>query len=122
MRNTKQNSLIFNIINNSYSHLDAYNIYELCKKEIPNISLGTVYRNLASLVNNHKIMRIKIDGIYRYDKNIRHSHFICHKCGCIIDIFDDGFKDIKTIDGNIVDDYEIKYKGICKKCMKGERK
>ena len=55
MRNTKQNSLIFNIINNSYSHLDAYSIYELCKKEIPNISLGTVYRNLTSLVNNHKM-------------------------------------------------------------------
>lgn len=120
MRNTKQNSLIFHIVDNSYSHLDTYSIYELCKMEIPNISLGTVYRNLTSLVSNHKIMRIKIDGIYRYDRNIRHNHFICSKCGCIIDVFDDSFKDIKTIDGNIVYDYEIKFKGICKKCKEGE--
>ena len=122
MKYSKQRELIFNTVLWSNDHPTAEMVYNVVRKEIPNISLGTVYRNLASLVDNHKIIRIKIDGIYRYDKNIRHSHFICHKCGCIIDIFDDGFKDIKTIDGNIVDDYEIKYKGICKKCMKGERK
>lgn len=120
MRSTKQNSLIFQIVDNSYNHLDAYSIYELCKREIPNISLGTVYRNLSNLVIGNKIRRIKIDSIYRYDRNVKHNHFVCKKCGSIIDVFDDGFSDIKTIDGNIVDDYEIKYKGICKKCMGGE--
>ena len=46
MRQTKQNTLILDIINNSYNHPTAYDIYLICKNEMPNISLGTVYRNL----------------------------------------------------------------------------
>lgn len=120
MRNTKQKNLIFKIVDNSNSHLDAYSIYELCKKEIPNISLGTVYRNLSGLVCDGFIKEIKVDGINRYDKNTPHCHFICSNCNNIIDIFDDKFNDIEMIDGNIVDDYEIKFKGICKKCIEGK--
>lgn len=120
MRNTKQKNLIYQIVDNSISHLDAYSIYKLCKKEMPNISLGTVYRNLSNLVSENKIKKIKIDSIDRYDKNIFHYHFICRKCKSIIDISGDNFKDIKTIDGNLVDDYEIKFKGICKKCLEGK--
>lgn len=120
MRNTKQRNLILSIINSSFDHLDAYHIYDLCKKEIPNISLGTVYRNLASLVDDGILIKIKVMDTYRYDKNIKHSHFICNKCSNIIDVFDDNNINKKFIDGNLVTDYEIKYKGICKNCM--ERK
>lgn len=120
MRNTRQKNLILKIVDNGHDHLDAYGIYELCKKEMPNISLGTVYRNLSNLSNENRIKKIKIDGIDRYDKNIPHCHFVCDRCNNIIDIFDYNFNDIELIDGNLVDDYEIKFKGICKKCMEGK--
>ncbi|MBQ8192608.1 MAG: transcriptional repressor [Bacilli bacterium] len=119
MRNTKQRDLIYSIVNNSNEHLDAYHIYELCRKEIPNISLGTVYRNLSNLIEAKKIIKIKVLGFDRYDKNINHSHFICDKCNCIIDVFDNNCYLNSIVDGNLVTDYEIKYKGICKKCMEG---
>lgn len=119
MRNTKQRELIYSIVNSSNSHLDAYHIYDLCKKEIPNISLGTVYRNLSNLVDDKLIIRIKVSDMDRYDKNILHSHFICDKCNEIYDIFDDDYSSKKYINGNLVTGYEIKYKGICKKCMEG---
>lgn len=119
MRNTKQRELIYSIINSSNNHLDAYQIYDLCRREIPNISLGTVYRNLSNLVDDKLIIRIKVSDMDRYDKNILHSHFICDKCNDIIDIFDDDYSSKKYINGNLVTDYEIKYKGICKKCMEG---
>lgn len=122
MRNTKQKDLIYSIINNNSGHFDAYHIYELCRREIPNISLGTVYRNLSNLVHEGKIIRIKVNGFDRYDKNIKHAHFICNNCGDIIDIFDELVDCKNYINGNLVIDYEVKFKGICKKCIEGKEK
>ena len=123
MRNTRQKSLILEIVNNSFNHMTAEEIYIKCKYEIPNISLGTVYRNLNSLVDNSKIIRIKMkDNIDRFDKNIKHSHIICNRCGKIDDIFIDYFKEIPFIKDYDVMNYELIFNGICGKCKKeGEK-
>ena len=120
MRNSIQRNYIFEIVNNSYDHLNAYQIYELARKTIPNISLGTVYRNLSLLTDHHMIRSFIVDGIIRYDKNIVHDHFICDKCKCIIDIPKNIYDNNKYIDGNLVIDYDIKYKGICRECQRKE--
>ena len=71
MRNTKQKKLILEIINNSCIHPTAYEVYEECVKEIPNISLTTVYRNLNALVRGGNIQRLEISGdMARYDKDL----------------------------------------------------
>ena len=119
MRNTKQRNVIFDIVNNSYEHLTAYQIYDLARNIIPNISLGTVYRNLSYLVDDNKIRQIDVNGTLRFDRNVNHAHFICTKCGDIHDVFDSIFYDKEYIDGNLVIDYDIKIKGICKKCIGG---
>lgn len=119
MRNTKQRDCILDIINNSYDHLNAYQVYDKAREIIPNISLGTVYRNLSWLCDNNKIRFFLVDGTFRYDRNDIHDHFICTKCGDVIDIPRN--KNIKKyLDGNLVVDYEIKYKGICTKCQREE--
>lgn len=119
MRNTKQKNVILDIINNSYDHLTAYQIYDIARNKIPNISLGTVYRNLSNLVTEGKIRKLKVDGVDRFDRNIKHSHFICHQCGNIIDIYDGISFNNEYVDGNLVMDYDIKIIGICKKCIGG---
>lgn len=119
MRKSKQKDLILEIINNSYNHPTAYMIYQKCKEKIPNISLGTVYRNLNNLVNDLKIKRIKMpDNIDRYDRiNNFHAHFMCFNCKEIYDLeFKDNFFQ-ENLNGNKVLDYEISFKGICKKCL-----
>ena len=119
MKNTKQRKIVLDIVNNSDSHLDAFGVYKLARMSIPNISLGTVYRNLSWLSDNNKIRFFLVDGTFRYDRNDIHDHFICTKCGDVIDIPRD--KNIKKyLDGNLVVDYEIKYKGICAKCQREE--
>ena len=119
MRNTRQKNLIFEIIDNSYDHLSAYQIYDIARLDMPNISLGTVYRNLSNLVKNKKIREIVVDGTLHFDRNDMHAHFICNNCGDIIDVFNNIIDDNSYIDGNLVMDYEIKLKGICKKCVGG---
>ena len=118
MKNTKQRKVVLDIINNSDNHLDAYEVYNLARKIIPNISLGTVYRNLSNLENDGKIQVIMVDGIKHYDKIIPHYHFICKKCKSIIDVFDLDILKINIYNGNVVDDYEVVLKGICCKCQK----
>lgn len=119
MRNTKQKNLILSIINNSYSHPTGYEIYEISKKTIPSISLGTVYRNLNNLVDDGKIKRIKMgNNIDRFDRvENPHIHFICLRCHKVIDLEQIEQKE-KEINGNQVIDYEINYRGICKECRK----
>lgn len=113
MRQTKQKKLILDIINHSCTHPTANEIYLKCVKEMPNISLGTVYRNLNVLVQAKQIKKITMDGYDRYDNLIKpHHHFICLDCGEIIDVN----YDLDTyLDGNKIVDYE--FKGICHKCL-----
>ena len=122
IRITKQKELIIDIIRNSYNHPNAEEIYNKARKVLPNISLGTIYRNLNMLTYNNKIKRINCDdAIYRYDHvDYRHQHFICASCNKIIDIFDDIELEKKIIDGNEVIDYDIYFKGICKECLEKE--
>lgn len=120
MKKTKQNQLILDIVNNSYSHPTAQEIYSKARDKMPNISLGTVYRNLGFLVDSEDIKKIPIsDGIDRYDKNIRHSHFICSECNHIYDIADDIIVDFSNVKDSIVSDYELILKGLCKTCIGG---
>lgn len=119
MRNTRQRNCIFDIVNNSYEHLTAYQVYDKAKQVISNISLGTVYRNLSWLCENNKIKYFIVDGIVRYDRKDEHDHFICRGCNNIIDIHSRPNND-KYVDSNLVIDYEIKYNGICRECL--ERK
>ena len=120
MKNTKQKKIIQDIIDNSFDHLDAYQVYNLARSILPNISLGTVYRNLAVLEKEGKIIAIVVDKVKHYDKVIPHYHFICKKCKSIIDVFDLDIPKIKVYNDNLVDDYEIVLRGICSKCQKEE--
>lgn len=120
MRNSKQRDLILHVINSSYTHPTAEEIYEVALKTIPNISLGTVYRNLDVLQGQGSIRRIKLENnTYRYDRACNnHAHFICNKCQGITDILEDLFQNLNEISGNKVLSYDIIFKGICKNCLK----
>lgn len=120
MRNTKQRECILNFINGVYIHPTANEVYLEVKKEIPNISLGTVYRLLNRLVEEGKIKRIKmLDNIDRFDKiDNFHAHFLCQKCNKVYDLSNfDNFR--VSINDHLVVDYEINLKGICLNCKKG---
>lgn len=124
MRNTKHKQLISQIINNSKNHLNAFEVYEEARKSIPNISLGTVYRNLNMLVEEKNARRLKAaNGIDRFDNTkTQHHHFVCMKCGKYYDVFDK--TELKNLKENygIIENYEIQINGICNDCLKEEEK
>ncbi len=88
MKRSRQREAILAYLKTRTDHPTADMVYTAMRESIPNISLGTVYRNLALLADNHMILRISCDGkADHYDANIQpHPHFICQCCGCVQDI------------------------------------
>lgn len=69
-------------------HPTADVVYENVRKTYPNISLGTVYRNLQLLSDLGEIQKVNVgDGLDHFDADIStHHHFICSSCGSVIDL------------------------------------
>jgi Fe2+ or Zn2+ uptake regulation protein len=87
MRHSLQRDTIKNVVCSTTCHPTADWVYNEVRKLIPNISLGTVYRNLSQLSDNYSITTIQDGSVTRYDGNIKpHHHLKCIKCGEIKDI------------------------------------
>ncbi len=86
---SRQREAILSVIRSTDTHPTAEWIYNETRKVIPNISLGTVYRNLTELKKNGDIIRVDVgDGKERFDRNTSpHLHLSCKCCGKITDIF-----------------------------------
>lgn len=89
-RNSKQRTGILNFLMTRTDHPTAETVYLEMKKIIPNISLGTVYRNLNTLSDSGEILKLRFDdGLDHFDATTKpHHHFICRECGAVQDIFD----------------------------------
>ena len=105
-------------------HPTADMIYTSIRREFPNISLGTVYRNLTLLAELGEVARINVgDGVDHFDPNTSmHYHFICRECGCVQDLGLENITKInemasKSFDGEISGSVTYFY-GTCGKCMK----
>ncbi len=105
-----------------YDHPTAETVYMDIKEDFPNISLGTVYRNLSLLSEWGDIQKISTSvGPDRFDGNPKpHCHFQCGGCGAVLDIPFDHQEEITahvaknflgTIEGN-----SILFYGLCPDC------
>lgn len=88
VRSTKQRQAILDVIRNFRPHLTADDVFQEVKKLQPNISLGTVYRNLELLTNSNVLAKaVFSDGKARFEfAGEHHHHLICLSCGQAVDI------------------------------------
>lgn len=107
--------------NNSKIHPTVEMIYEELLKDIPTISMTTVYNTMSTFLEKGLVSGVTITGTEtRYDFNSgSHHHFLCKKCGRIIDIdikcpFAEGKK--KAVSGHRIEEIHGYFKGICKLC------
>lgn len=125
-RNTKQQSYISEAVSELH-HPTAQAIYEYVKKKCPSVSKGTIYRVLASLVQEGKINQIQIaNGADFYDWNcMPHHHLVCETCGTICDIPADKIKTFRN-DQECADMYirthRILFFGQCATCYAQTKK
>ena len=116
MRYSRQREAVYNVVCSTKCHPDASYVYEQVRKVIPNISLGTVYRNLTELCEDGRLVRVSVEGsAERFDAFVApHVHHVCPTCGSVTDIP----MDQVTISHNVkgVDHYQITFYGECENC------
>lgn len=122
-RRSRQRDTILKVVMNTKTHPRADWVYEQVRKEIPNISLGTVYRNLKSLAEDGEIYQLELAGsTSRFDGNMdNHYHFRCKKCGDMYDLDEPVDRSIekriaqKT--GFKITQQRLELLGLCTKCQ-----
>ena len=88
MRQTTQRQVILEELSNVTSHPTANEIYHMVRKRLPNIGLGTVYRNLELMASNGIILKLEVGGHQkRFDATTTaHQHIRCVSCDKVDDI------------------------------------
>ncbi len=121
-RNTIQRSLVLEAVRELGCHATADEVYDAIVKKHPNISRGTVYRNLNLLSDIGEIRKVEIPSdANRFDHMLHeHYHARCVKCGRVFNVemefITDLEKSIKDTHGFEISGHDIVFKGICLEC------
>jgi len=84
----RKRNAILTCLRQTTVHPSADWVYAQLKPQIPDLSLGTVYRNLSRFKEQGQIISLgTVKGVERFDGNTApHVHFICSDCGCVLDL------------------------------------
>lgn len=128
LKKSKQRDMIKAFLMGRKDHPTADIIYMNVRQQNPNISLGTVYRNLTLLADIGEIQRLRVgDGVDHFDADTSpHYHFVCTECGSVIDLEMDNIDSINNIaganfNGNIAGHVTYFY-GSCGNCIAADNK
>lgn len=122
MRVTEQRIEIFKEVAASCEHPDAETVYAAVKNKMPNVSIDTVYRTLASLEELNMIFRVDNQlPKARFDADkTPHHHFLCVKCNEVYDIFLEESEKVSLPQNaekfGDIKDINLQIRGICNKC------
>ena len=127
LRLTRQRELVFRLIHESHSHLDAHEIYLKARKEDSKINEGTVYRTLkvlkkVGLVDELDLMHHEGEKHY-YETRLKreHAHIVCFGCGAVSEYFGRPLKDMKAqIEAQFgfqIDVARTEFGGYCADCQ-----
>jgi Fur family peroxide stress response transcriptional regulator len=127
LRRSRQRDRIFELLRATKSHPTAEWVYARIRRELPRISLGTVYRNLGQLVERGLVRRIAFGAsVDRYEANVlSHHHFVCDRCGSVTDLdipVDDSLtRRLGQAAGVRAERHEIRLYGLCEACAKRQK-
>jgi len=128
LRQTDARRILLEELKDLTSHPTADEIYDIVRKRIPRISLGTIYRNLEVLSENGQIQKLDGGGTQRrFDGNTgNHYHLRCVGCGQVLDLTTHPLKEIEKVVFKLVDyeilGYKLEVVGRCPACKTVKRK
>ncbi|MBM9513747.1 Fur family transcriptional regulator [Desulfogranum marinum] len=124
LRLTTQRQVILEELTKVKTHPTANELYDMVRKRLPRIGLGTVYRNLELMAENGMILKIEVGGSQkRFDATTdTHYHIRCSQCGRVDDIdmpvITDLVKEASSTSSYQIIGHHIEFTGICSECQK----
>lgn len=124
-RNTVQKMKIMEYLMNTKSHPTAEAVYAVVVKDIPTISLSTVYRNLNTMAEEGEILKFEVGNESHFDADTSfHHHIYCKACKNVFDLHDKEIAEYITEKANIpnfkVESTNLIFTGKCYDCMPSE--
>ena len=123
-RMTRQRQIILEELRKVDSHPSADEVYEMVRKRLPRISLGTVYRNLEILSQKGEIQKLELGcALKRFDGiAANHHHIRCIHCGRVVDAPEDFDvtinHDLKDATDFKILGHRLEFRGMCPDCLK----
>ena len=102
--------------------MTAEQVYDCLKGMYPSVSRATVYNNLHKLCETNLIRKVSVEGSAdRYDRNEKHDHLVCQKCGKLADIsLEDLTASLREQLGEDFFYYDLKIFYLCPECRGGK--
>ena len=119
---THQREVIYRAVTESRTHPSPETIYESVRREIPSISLGTVYKNIKTFVDAGLVKEVSPHhGTLRLEASLHaHHHLVCTKCKAIVDIEEAEVEPVhwkrRPPKGFRVERYSVEFYGLCPNC------
>lgn len=126
-KHSRKRAAILDCIRSTRCHPTAEWVYQQLKPEFPDLSLGTVYRNIGMFKEEGVIQSIGVvKGLERFDYNVApHTHFICTCCGQVLDLesvtLPDSVLEEASRNGQVTA-YQLQFTGVCKACTEAQKK
>ncbi|MBR2310679.1 MAG: transcriptional repressor [Oscillospiraceae bacterium] len=124
-KNFRKRNAIYECLMASKAHPSAETIYTQLKPGIPDLSLGTVYRNLHLFKDQGLAISVAtVNGVERFDGNTDpHVHFICTNCSAVIDLEQMSVPQALTesaeaLMGGAIRECNLSFTGTCRDCLK----
>ena len=121
---SRKREAILTCLRGTTCHPTAEWVYQQLKPEYPDLSLGTVYRNLAAFKAEGVIDSVGVvNGLERYDGNtIPHAHIVCESCGAVLDaerieLPEELLAHVQQDTGCAIRRYQISFTGVCPNCL-----
>ncbi len=125
---TRQRRVILRELQKVTTHPTADQVYAMVRKEIPHVSLATVYRNLDLLARAGLILKLETAGAQmRFDGNpANHYHIRCIHCHRVDDLPAGAVmvkeKEVEARTGYRIAGHHLEYKGLCPECQEKREK
>lgn len=124
-RMTRQRSVILDTLVSMRSHPTADELYAVVRRQLPSVSLGTIYRNLDVLARSGRVRKLESGGSQaRFDAELEpHDHVRCGACGRLDDVVITRHSRVvrpeHSMRGFSITGYRIEFDGLCPDCLAG---
>ena len=124
----RKRNAILSCLRSTDCHPSAEMVHEMLQSEHPDISLATVYRNLALFKQQGLVQSVAtVNGTERFDANVNpHVHFICTNCASVMDLPQMTVPQelcgiVENATGGVVSDCQLSFTGKCQACCQAEK-